>query len=160
MSVLSERIRRLARLVPFPALLLAAACGGGDKSPTGPTGPGDPGPDIQSPVDFQLSSLGLVGLPADLAIEDCQMTRFFSGKIEIGRNSGEWQIDLQVHDDTGNWGFRDYGHSVGNGSQVSFTSDYSGISYQGAVNENEWLTVEGRFDAEGDDTAATIASAQ
>ena len=31
MSV-SERIRRLSRLVPFPALLLAAACGGGDSA--------------------------------------------------------------------------------------------------------------------------------
>ena len=33
----SERIRRLIGLVPLPALLLAAACGGDDnKSPTGP----------------------------------------------------------------------------------------------------------------------------
>jgi hypothetical protein len=131
----SERTRRLSWLVPA-ALLLATACGGGDKSPTGPggqDGPGGQGAPSNS-IQFRLASLGLVGLPADLAIEDCKLTRFYSGKIAIDPNSGEWQVDLQVHDDTGDWGFRDYGQSVGNDSQVRFTSDYSGITYQGTVN--------------------------
>jgi hypothetical protein len=129
-------MRRLSRLVPFPALLLAAACGGGEKSPTGPNDPAPgPGPQ-QNRVEFRLASLGLVGLPADLQIEDCKLTRFYSGKIQIDPKSGEWQVDLQVHDDTGDWGFRDWGQSTGNGTDVLFDSDYSGITYQGTVNGN------------------------
>jgi hypothetical protein len=41
-----------------------------------------------------------------------------------------------VHDDTGDWGFRDWGQSQGNGTEVLFGSDYSGITYQGTVNGN------------------------
>jgi hypothetical protein len=132
----SSRIRRLIRLVPWPALLFAAACGGGDNGPAGPADPSGPGPNNPNAVDFRLAALGRVGLPADLAIEDCQLTRFYSGKIAIEPKTGEWQIDLQVHDDSGNWGFRDWGHSVGDGSEVLFESDYSGITYNGTVNGN------------------------
>jgi hypothetical protein len=136
MSV-SERIRRLSRLVPFPALLLAAACGGGDnKSPTGPGGEGgDAG--HGSAIEFRLFSLGPAGrIPADLEVEDCTMTRFKSGKIAIDPNTGEWQMDLQVHDNTGDWGFRDWGQSQGDGSNVLFQSDYSGVTYPGGVNDD------------------------
>src|SRR5215212_7326312 len=97
-----ERIRRLTTL--GPALILMAGCGGGDKSPTGPT-PG-PGPDGNS-IEFQLVALGFVGLPADAKVEDCIMTRFYSGKIEIDPNSGVWQLRLQVNDDNyGDWGYK------------------------------------------------------
>jgi hypothetical protein len=131
------RIKRgLSILAGGSALLLAAACGGGDKSPTGPTGPGGQGPDNPNTVEFRLAALGRVGLPADLEIEDCKLTRFYSGKIEINPHSGEWQIDLQVHDDTGDWGFRDWGQSEGDDTDVLFDSDYSGITYQGTVNGN------------------------
>jgi hypothetical protein len=133
----SERIQRLIRLVPLPMMLFAAACGGGDsKSPTGPSGPGDEGqgPDGGSRVEFQLSSLGLAGLPADAEVEDCQLTRFYGGTIAIDPNSGEWQIDLKVHDDSGDWHFRDYGGSEGDGTTVLFDSQVSQAIYQGTVN--------------------------
>lgn len=130
----SRGIRGLPALASCSALLLTAACGGGDKSPTGPTGSGGQAP--ENAVEFRLASLGLVGLPADLQIEDCKLTRFYSGKIQIDPRSGEWQVDLQVHDDTGDWGFRDWGQSTGNGTEVLFDSDYSGITYQGTVNGN------------------------
>jgi hypothetical protein len=78
------RIKRgLSILAGGSALLLAAACGGGDKSPTGPTDPGGQAPDNPNTVEFRLAALGRVGLPADLEIEDCKLTRFYSGKIEI-----------------------------------------------------------------------------
>ena len=53
----SERIRRLIRLVPWPTLLLAVACGG-DKAPTGPDGG-------MQQVTYDLVALGRAGLPAD-----------------------------------------------------------------------------------------------
>jgi hypothetical protein len=67
-----EMKRRLSILAAGSALLLAAACGGGDKSPTGPTGPGGEDPDNPNSVEFRLAALGLVGLPAHLEIEDCK----------------------------------------------------------------------------------------
>ena len=131
----TERMRRLSKLSPWTALLVSLfGCGGGDKSPTGPTGPTGPGP--QDAVEFKLVALGRMGLPADAEVEDCKLTRFYSGKIDINPHSGEWQFTLQVHDDTGNWGYQDYGQSEGNGTEVLFDSDYSGVTYQGTVNGN------------------------
>ena len=82
----SERIRRLMRLVPWPTLLLAAACGG-DKGPTGPDG-GD-----MERVTYDLVSLGRAGLPADAQLEDCTVTRFYSGGLQV-TDDGSWQIRL------------------------------------------------------------------
>jgi hypothetical protein len=115
----STKTRGLSWLVPA-ALLLGAACGGGDKSPTGPDGPGGAG---QNTIDFQLSSLGLAGLPADVKVEDCALTRFYSGKIDINPTTGEWQLSMQVHDYTGDWGYKDWGHSEGGTTDVTFDSD-------------------------------------
>jgi hypothetical protein len=127
----NERLQRLVRLVPLPMMLFAAACGGGgDKSPTGPT---DPGPGQQDAVQFQLVSLGLAGLPADAQVEDCQLTRFYGGSIAINPKTGTWQIDLKVHDETGDWHARDKGSSEGNGTEVLFDSQ-SGGTYEGTVN--------------------------
>ena len=133
-----RNMRRLMTLSPWTTLLIAAAgCGGGDKSPTGPTGPGEggQGPGGQS-VEFQLVSLGLAGLPADAEVENCQLTRFYGGTIAIEPKSGDWQIDLKVHDDSGDWHYRDYGGSEGDGTTVFFDSQVSGVSYQGTVDGN------------------------
>ena len=133
MSV-SERIGRLSRLVPFPALLLAAACGSGDNK--SPTGPGEQGQgDNPNAIEFQLVALGRVGLPTDAQLEDCGVTRFYGGKINIDPNSGEWDIHLRVHDDnSGDWGYLDSGRSVGDDETVLFESDVSGVTYNGTVN--------------------------
>jgi len=130
----SERIRRLIGLVPLPALLLAAACGGDDnKSPTGPGNQGQG--DNPNAIQFQLVALGRVGLPADLQLEDCGVIRFYGGKINIDPNSGEWDIHLRVHDDqSGDWGYLDSGRSVGDDETVLFESDVSGVTYNGTVN--------------------------
>jgi hypothetical protein len=132
----TQSIRRLTALPPWTTLLIAAiGCGGGDKSPTGPTDPG-PGPgQQQGAVEFELASLGFAGLPADAQLEDCNLTRFYSGKIAIEPKTGEWQIDLRVHDDNdGDWAYRDYGESAGDGNTVFFESQVSGVSYEGTVN--------------------------
>ncbi len=129
----TESIRCLTRLSPWTTLLIAAVgCGGGDKSPTGPGGE-DPGDDPTA-IEFSLASLGFAGLPADAQLEDCKMTRFYGGTILIEPETGEWQIDLQVHDNSGDWPFRDYGVSVGDGNTVFFESGHSGASYEGTVN--------------------------
>ena len=76
-----ESMRRLARLSPWTGLLVAAVgCGGGDKSPTAPGG-GD------TATDFSLVALGRAGLPADVKVEDCTLTRFYSGGITIDPSS-------------------------------------------------------------------------
>lgn len=106
-----------------PALLLAAGCGGGgDKSPTGPGGGGN--------VDnWELVSLGLAGLPADTQLEDCSATRFYSGGLQVTDN-GAWQISLKVHDNTGDWGYKDEGQYGQDGDAIWFKSQISGSTYQ------------------------------
>ena len=135
----TEKMRRLSRLSPWTALLVAAlGCGGGDKSPTGPTGPGGgQNPGGSTAIEFELVRLGLVGLPTDTQFEDCPVTRFYTGQIAIEPKTGQWQIDLRVHDDIdGDWAYRDYGASAGDGETVLFDSEISGVTYEGTVNED------------------------
>ncbi len=124
----SERMRRLSRLVPWPAVLLAAACGG-DKGPAGPGGG-------EGAASYELVSLGRVGLPADLQVEDCSETRFYAGELDVDEN-GDWQISLQVHDFSGDWGYLDEGESTEDDGTVWFDSDVSGSTYRGTVAGSE-----------------------
>jgi hypothetical protein len=125
----SETKRRLSILAAGPALLLATACGGGDKGPTGPGGGGT--------ADFDLVALGRVGLPADTQLEDCTATRFYGGGLRL-HEDGTWQIALQVHDDIdGDWGYLDEGQIEQDGPTVWFDSQISGTSYQGTVDGSE-----------------------
>jgi len=129
----TENLRRLKTLSPWTTLLIAAVgCGGGDKSPTGPGGQ-DP-VDNPNAIEFQLAALGRVGVPTDAQLEDCGVIRFYGGRIDIDPNSGEWQIHLRVHDQSGDWGYLDTGRSVGGGATVLFESDISGVTYEGTVN--------------------------
>jgi hypothetical protein len=122
--------RRLGILAGGSALLLAAACGGGDKSPTGPGGGGDA-------ATYDLVALGRAGLPADAQLEDCTVTRFYGGGLQI-HDDGTWQITLQVHDvNYGDWGYRDEGQIEQDGSTVWFDSQISGASHQGTVDGPE-----------------------
>ena len=125
----SERIRRLIRLVPWPTLLLAVACGG-DKGPTGPGG-GD-----MEQVTYDLVSLGRAGLPADAQLEDCTLTRFYSGGLQV-TDDGSWQIRLQVHDQDGDWGYEDDGEVEEDGGAFWFVSNVSGSTYQGTLDRSE-----------------------
>jgi hypothetical protein len=122
-------IRRLRRLVPWTTLLLAAACGGGDK---GPTGPGEE----DEPIGYELVSLGRMGLPADAQLEDCTLTRFCSGQLQV-TDDWSWQISLQVHDVDGDWGYLDEGEVEEDGEAFRFVSNVSGSTYQGTVNGSE-----------------------
>ena len=124
----SERIRRLIRLVPWPTLLLAVACGG-DKAPTGPDGG-------MQQVTYDLVALGRAGLPADAQLEDCMLTRFYSGTLKVS-DDWTWQISLQVHDDSGDWGSEDWGEVEENGNGYSFLSDNDGSAYPGTLDGSE-----------------------
>ena len=127
----TEMKRRMVIPAAGSALLLAAACGGGDKSPTGPGG-GDGG----NTASYKLVALGLAGLPADTQLEDCKETRFYSGALQVSAD-GSWQIKLQVHDDTGDWGYLDKGQIEEDGTTVWFDSQISDLSYEGTVDGNE-----------------------
>ena len=124
----SERMQRLSRLVLWPTLLLASACGGGNDGPAGPGGGGS--------TTYELASIGRIGLPADVALEDCAMTRFYGGRLEV-TDAGAWTIRLQVHDFSGDWGYRDEGEIDDDGTTVWFDSGLSGTSYEGRVDGSE-----------------------
>ncbi len=123
------RIRRLVTLAPWTALLLGIGCGGGNKGPTGP-GSGDGGD------SYELVSLGRIGLPADVAVEDCSMTRFSGGRLDVTED-GAWELSLQVHDFSGDWGYLDEGEIDQDDAVVWFGSDLSGSTYQGTVDGSE-----------------------
>jgi hypothetical protein len=123
----NERIRRLMRLVPWPTLLLAAACGG-DKGPTGPDGG-------MQQVSYDLVALGRAGLPADAQLEDCLLTRFYSGGLKV-TDDGSWQVTLKIHDERGDWDAEDHGEVEENGEAFWFVSD-DGSTYQGTLDASE-----------------------
>jgi hypothetical protein len=124
-----EMKRRLVILGAGSVLLLAACGGGGgDKTPTGPGGGGNT-------ATYDLVRLGLVGLPADTQLEDCTETRFYGGALKVG-DDGSWQINLQVHDHTGDWGYLDKGQIEQDGNTLWFDSQVSDMSYQGTVEDN------------------------
>jgi hypothetical protein len=125
----SGRIRRLVTLAPWTALLLGIGCGGGDKAPTGPGGG-------EAPLSYGLASLGRMGLPADVALEDCSLTRFYGGRLQV-TDDGSWEISLQVHDYSGDWGYLDEGEVEEDGATLWFNSAVSGASYEGAVDGSE-----------------------
>jgi len=118
-------MKRRVVILAGSALLVAACGGGGGKTPTGPGGGGNT-------TTYQLVRLGLVGLPADLQIEDCKETRFYGGALKVS-DDGSWQINLQVHDDTGDWGYLDKGQTEQDGNTIWFDSQISDVSYQGTV---------------------------
>jgi hypothetical protein len=126
-----EMTRWLSILAAGPALLLATACGGGNKNPTGPGGGGG------AAAQYQLVALGRAGLPADAELEDCILTRFYSGGLGINRD-GTWQIKLKINDaNLGDWGYVDNGQIEEDGETVWFDSDVSGLSYEATVNGPE-----------------------
>ena len=120
----TEMRGRWSILAAVPALLLAA-CGGGDNNPTGP-GPGG-GSDT-----YNLVALGFAGLPADAQLEDCTMTRFYGGGLQVDRN-GNWLITLKVHDNSGDWTYQDKGQIEQDGGTVWFDSEVSDASFEGTV---------------------------
>ena len=124
--------------VPLLAVLLAGACGG-DKSPTGPTGGGNGGGNGGGDSkQLELVSLGLAGLPADAQLEDCSLTRFYSGALQLNTKTGSWQIKLQAHDDQyGDFGYEDDGQMETDGNTLRFDSDVSGSTYQATAGGGE-----------------------
>ena len=140
-----ESMRRLTRLSPWTVALIGAiGCGGGDKGPTGPTGPGEGGQDPggSTAIEFELVRLGLVGLPADTQFEDCPVTRFYGGTIAIEPKTGQWQIDLQVHDDNyGDWGLPGLWASRRKTASGVFDSQISGVSYAGTVRDGTEMKI-------------------
>lgn len=118
------KMNRGMAILAAGAALLTAACGGGGKGPTTPGG--DQGTDT-----WKLVALGRAGLPADTQIENCSETRFYSGRLDLTQNAG-WQIKLQVHDDTGDWGYIDNGQYTedADGQTAWFKSKVSGATYR------------------------------
>lgn len=123
--------RRLIMLSAVPALALAGACGGGDKGPTGPDG----GDDVDT---WQMVAVGRAGLPADAQPEDCSVTRFYSGKLDLTENG--WRLRIQVHTNDGDWGYEDEGQYQADGNSGWFKSNISGSTYQAMYDGND-LTI-------------------
>jgi hypothetical protein len=116
----TDLTRRLAKLSAASTLVLAA-CGGGDKNL---------GPETGGDVDtWDMVALGNAGLPAEAEVEDCRLTRFDHGTLEL-REDGAWRITLQVNDVSGDWGYHDEGEFQSNGDTGWFRSQITGTTYQ------------------------------
>jgi hypothetical protein len=123
----------LSPLSPWSVLLMTAfACGGGDPSPTAPAG--------DNATQLRLVSLGRAGLPADVEVEDCTLTRFYSGSIQIDP-AGDWHLKLKVHDKNyGDWSYHDDGQTEVDGETLWFDSQISGNSFE-ATEDNTGIAI-------------------
>jgi len=129
-------IGRLAgRMSLTLALLVAGACGG-DHGPTDPNGGGN----NENSRQLELVALGFAGLPADAQLEDCSVTRFYSGALHLDMKTGGWRINLEAHDDYyGDFGYEDDGQMETDEANdtVWFNSAVSGSTYRGTVDGGE-----------------------
>jgi hypothetical protein len=122
-------LKRGLTILSAAAALLLGACGGGNSNPTGPARGGGGGE-----VDtWRLVALGRAELPTDAQVEDCPVTHFYSGKLEL-RDGDAWRLTLQVHDDSGDWGYEDDGVYQDDGDSGWFRSNVSGVTYQAMYN--------------------------
>jgi hypothetical protein len=104
-------------------------CGGGDHNPTGPGG--------GIAADYDMVAVGRAGLPADAEVEDCTLTRFYSGSLRLNGN-GTWQVRLQVNDDNyGDWTSVDEGQFPQDGATAWLNSKYSGATNQATLDGGE-----------------------
>jgi len=128
-----ERKRGVSMLAVASAVLLATGCGGGgDKSPTGPGGGGN-----GVTGEYELVALGRAGLPTDVEVEDCIVTRFFEGGLKLN-DDGTWKLGLHIYDDNyGDSGYLDEGEYEQDGSTLWLWSVYYEATFQGTVDGGE-----------------------
>jgi hypothetical protein len=129
-----RRINTRTALAAMGAMVLATACGGGDKGPTGPGG-GDPG--VGAEGYYQLVALGGIEVPADLQVEDCIVTRFHGGDLWL-QDDGTWQLQIGFSDDNYDGATAtDEGDFEQDGSTLWLTSAYSGVSHEARIGGGE-----------------------
>jgi hypothetical protein len=78
---------------------------------------------------WEMVAIGNAGLPAEAEVEDCRLTRFNSGTLEL-REDGGFRIRFQVNDVSGDWGYKDEGVFQSNGATGWFRSQITGNTYQ------------------------------
>jgi hypothetical protein len=114
------------------ALVLATACGGGDKAPTGPTGD-DGGDNNVLAGDYYLFSVGKVSLPADLTFDQCNPARVFGGSLRMNAD-GSWMFTVQLADQySPNDELNDEGTWVWDGTLLTFQSAAYGDSFTAKI---------------------------
>ena len=116
----TDLTRGLGMLLTAASSLALAACGSGDKTL---------GPDTGNVDTWDMVAVGNAGLPAEAEVEDCRLTRFDHGKLEL-REDGAWRITLQVNDVSGDWGYHDEGKYQSNGDTGWFQSQITGTTYR------------------------------
>ena len=141
------KLQQGLRILAVSSVLVLAACGGGDKSPTGPgPGPG-PGPGRGNgngkdgiTGDYALARIGFVSLPAYLTIEDCAPTRFTGGGMRF-YDDGTWEFAVAIQNDFGDTRFDNAGSYEQQGGALWFESDY-GETFQGTIDQDGVIAID------------------
>jgi hypothetical protein len=123
-------------LLATTAVLALAACGGGDRSPTGP----EPEPGDGVVAELTLARIGFVSLPAYLAIEDCGHTRFTGGGMTF-YDDGSWEFAVAIQNDFGDTRFDNAGWYEQEGGALWF-EDEDGETFQGTIDEDGVIAID------------------
>jgi hypothetical protein len=133
-----RKFRPALHFLAATATLALAACGGGDRSPTGP-GP-QPEPWDGVVAEFALARIGFVALPGYLLAEDCGHTRFTGGGMTF-YDDGSWEFAIAIQDDFGGTRFDNAGWYEQQGGAVWFESE-EGEAFQGTIDQDGVIVID------------------
>jgi hypothetical protein len=132
------KLKQALHLLAATAALSLAACGGGDKNPTGPGPEPEPGDGVVA--EFALARIGFVGLPAYLNIEDCAPTRFTGGAMRF-YDDGSWEFAVAIQNDFGDTRFDNAGWYEQEGGALWFEAE-DGETFQGTIDEDGVIAID------------------
>lgn len=118
-------VRRLGRVAAVGLALISGACGGEG----GATGPGG-GDGVAG--TYVLVGINDMAVPAVAQMEHCTPSAFYGGSVVLAAG-GNWQMAIELEDETGQHVLHDHGRYQRDGDDLEFISNQYGDRFEGEV---------------------------